>query len=157
MEEHRKKKQQYGISEGAFKRLTSLLDQLEHSIEVLYYLMKNGREKSFVSALISADAIDLGSLIIEQKRNTDILFKIDTEKNLYALLCQGTEVDGGYYFIKRLVDTIQKRGGTNIYCSEIDVQNTEHPIQEIVFRLLNMYQRAKSEKADGKISFHSLN
>jgi recombinational DNA repair protein RecR len=157
MEEHQKRKQQYGITEGSFKRLTTLLDKLEHSIEVLYYLMENGREKSFVSALISADNIDLDALIAEQKRDTDILFEIDKEKNLYALLCQGTEVDGGYYFVKRLIDTIQKRGGENVYCSEIDVQNTNHPIQEIVFRLLNMYSRTKAEKADGKVSFHSLN
>ena len=156
MEENRKRKKQTGISEGAFKRLTALLDKLKHSIEVLYYLMDNGRENSFVVALISADGIDLKAHVQEQKRNTDLLFEIDKDKNLYAVLCQGTEVDGGYYFVKRLVDTIHKRGGSNIYCSEIDVQNTRHSIQEIVFRLLNMYSRAKADKQDGKISFHSL-
>jgi len=156
MEEQRKKKQQYGISEKAFKQLTALLEKLGHSMEVLYYLMENNREKSFVAALISADDIDLETLITRQKRATDILFEINKEKNLYALLCQGTEVDGGYYFVKRLIETIQKEGGKNVYCSEIDVQNTAHPIQEIVFRLLNMYNRVKTEKADGKISFYSL-
>lgn len=137
-------------------QVIALLDKLERGIEVLYYLMDNSKERSFVAALISAEGLDLDQLIRDQKRDTDLLFEVDREKQLYALLCQGTEVDGGYYFVKRLVSTIQEVGGTNVYCSEIDVQNTKHPIQEIVFRLLNMYHRARAENADGKISYHSL-
>jgi hypothetical protein len=156
MQEQRHKHKHSGIKEGAFMKAVSLLDALQRGIEILYYLMENGKESSFVVALISANNIDLKSHIIEQKRQTDILFEIDKEDNQYALLCQGTEVDGGYYFIKRLLETIKEKGGTDIYCSEIDVPNTHHPIQEIIFRLLNMYSRAKAEKADGKISFHSL-
>jgi alanine-alpha-ketoisovalerate/valine-pyruvate aminotransferase len=156
MEEKRQKYVHNGIKEAAFMQVITLLDKLERGIDILYYLMENGKEKSFVVALVSAQNIPLEAHIIEQKRETDLLFEINKERNLYALLCQGTEVDGGYYFIKRLVKTIQEKGGKDVYCSEIDVQNTNHPIQEIVFRLLNMYSRVKAEKADGKISFHSL-
>jgi recombinational DNA repair protein RecR len=118
--------------------------------------MENGKEKSFVVALISAENIQLKEHIIQQKRETDILFEVDKRQNQYAILCQYTEVDGGYYFIKRLVETIQNQGGREVYCSELYVQNTRHPVEEIVFRLLNMYSRVKTDKADGKISFHSL-
>ena len=156
MTNKRKNKQQFGITEKVFKQLTNLLDQLGNSIELLYYLMNINQEKSFVAALISADEIDLEAMIMQQKRKTDILFEIDKKKNLYALLCQDTRLEGGYYFIKRLVETAQKEGGKNVYCSEVDVPNTHHPIHEIIFRLLNMYNRVKSEKADGKISFYSL-
>ncbi len=156
MEEKRKKFVREGIKEAALKQVIALLDKLEQGIGILYYLMENGKGKAFVTALISADNIDLMAHIRHQKRSTDLLFEIDRDQHLYALLCQGTGVDGGYYFIKRLVKTIRERGGKNIYCSEVDVQNTRHPIQEIIFRLLNMYHRAKAEKADGEISFHSL-
>jgi ASC-1-like (ASCH) protein len=156
MEEKRQKHARNGIREVAFKKVIRLLDELERGINILYYLMENGKEKSFVVALISAEDIELKEHIIQQKRDTDLLFEIEKEQNQYALLCQDTELDGGYYFIKRLVKTIQEKGGRDIYCSELNIQSTEHSIEEIVFRLLNMYSRVKAEKADGKINFHSL-
>ncbi len=156
MENKRNKHKTDGIKEGVFQQLLRLLDAIGQGIGVLYYLMESGKGKSFVVALLSADEINLKAEIMEQKRETDLLFEIDKEKNLYALLCQGTEVDGGYYFIRRLVESVQKKGGKNIYCSEVDVRNTDHPVQEIAFRLLNMYGRVKAEKADGEISFYAL-
>jgi hypothetical protein len=157
MEEKRNKHENEGIKDAAFKQLIRLLDELKNGIEILYYLMDSGKGKSFVTALISADGIDLTAEIIEQKRETDLLFEIDHENNLYAILCQSTEVDGGYYFIKRLVESVQKKGGKNVYCSEVNVKNTDHPIQEIAFRLLNMYSRVKAQKSDGEISYYALN
>jgi hypothetical protein len=156
MKEKRAKTKRYGIRERDFKRLILLSDKLKHAIDILYYLMDNNREHSFVAALLSAENIDMQSKIQYEKRQTDLLFEIDKEKNLYALLCQGTEVDGGYYFIQRLVDRIQQGGGTHVYCGEISVENTRHPIDELLIRLLNLYTHAKAEKADGEIKFHAL-
>jgi phosphatidylserine/phosphatidylglycerophosphate/cardiolipin synthase-like enzyme len=156
MKNQRPKTAHQGIPEKDFKRLVTLSDKLRHAIHILYYLMDNNRERSFVAALLSAENIDMVAKITHEKRETDILFEIDPEKNLYALLCQGTEVDGGYYFIRRLVERIQEDGGTDVYCGEISVRNTRHPTDEILFRLLNLYTHAKSEKADGEIKFHAL-
>jgi len=152
----RQRKSDQGLNEKDIKRLIHLLDTLERGIELLYYLLDNNRQKAFVVSLLSADSIDLEAKIRYVKRDTDVLFCVDSSENLYALLSQGTEVDGGYYFMKRIVDTVKEEGATNIYCSEIEISNTHHPIQEIIFRLLNMYQRAKAKKADGEISFHTL-
>ncbi len=143
-----------GIKESDFKKLIKLLDKLQYGIGVLYYLMDHNKKGAFTIALISANNIKLKKHISNNKRSTDILIKID--KNFYALLCQDTEVDGGYYFMQRLVKTIQEAGGKDIYCAEIEIKNTDHKIQEIIFRLLNMYQRTKAKKADGEISFYAL-
>jgi len=155
-ETSRQRKSDQGLHESDIKRLIHLLDTLERGIELLYYLLDNNRQDAFVVSLLSADTIDLESSIRHVKRDTDVLFSVDPSENLYAILSQGTEVDGGYYFMKRLVNTIKEEGASQIYCSEIEVNNTNHPIQEIAFRLLNMYQRAKARDADGEISFHAL-
>ena len=154
--ENERRRKNSGVRESDIKKLIHLLDTIERGIELLYYLLDNKRQKSFVVALLSANNIDLDAHIQHQKRDTDVLFEIDRSENRFAILCQGTEVDGGYYFMQRLVKTIEEKGGTEVYCSEIEVTDTTHPIQEIAFRLLNMYQRVKAQKADGEISFHSL-
>ena len=153
---HKHRKSDYGVKEKHIKQLIHLLDKIERGIELLYYLLDHQRQHAFVVALLSARHPDLKALIQQEKRDTDVLFEIDPDHNLYVLLCQGTSVDGGYYFMNRLVESIQEQGAKDIYCSEIEVPNTNHPVQEIVFRLLNMYQRVKTKKEDGKISFYSL-
>ena len=156
MEERRKKKERNAIEEHHFNRLVRLLERLRNGIELLYYLLDHYHGDAFVVALISAREIDLVDHIQMQKRKTDILYEIDASENLYALLCQGTGVDGGYYFIQRLVQTLQERGGKSIYCSELEISSSRYPIFEIVSRLDKMYQRAREHNADGEISFYAL-
>jgi len=155
-EDHKRKREDCGISEKDMKELISLIEKLGDGIELLYYLIENKRIHSFVAILLSAEGIELEDHIRSQKRSTDLLFEIDKEKDMYALLCQETEVDGGYYFTNRLAKTIKKKGGSNIYISEIEIKNTKHKLHEIIFRLLNMYRRAKANKSDGEISYYSL-
>jgi hypothetical protein len=145
-----------GIKEKDFKKLILLLDKLQHGIGVLYYLMDNGKKGTFTISLISASDIELKKHISDIKRDTDTLIKIDKSSNLYAIISQETEVDGGYYFMQRLINLIKEKNGTDIYCAEIAIKNTEHRAQEIIFRLLNMYQRAKAKKEDGEISYYAL-
>jgi len=152
----KRKNEEHGIEEVGFKRLIKLLGAIEHGVNLMHYLIENNREKAYVLALISAEKVDLPAAIQQQKRKTDILLEVDAEKNLYALLCQGTQVDGGYYFIRRLVDALQETGASNIYCSELEITDARHPVQELAFRLLNMYQHNKKHQLDGEINFRSL-
>jgi len=155
----KRKQQKPGIAENDFDRLVSLTDKLRSGIDLLYYLLDNRKTDAFVAALISAESIDLEKQIRKQKRKTDILYKVyevDASQNLYALLCQGTGVDGGYYFIQRLIEAIRERGGKDVYCSELEINNSRHSISEITLRLLDMYRRARNEKADGEIKYHAL-
>ena len=152
----KRQKEEHGIKEVSFKKLVKLLTAIEHGVNLMHYLIEHNREEAYVIALISAEKIDLPIEIRAQKRDTDILFEVDVEKNLYAILCQGTQVDGGYYFIQRLVTKLQEAGAENIYCSELEVSNTQHPVQELAFRLLNMYQHNQKHRLDGEINFRSL-
>jgi len=152
----KRKHHDHGISEVNFQKLVKLVSAIGHGVDLMHYLIEHGREKAYVIALISAKGVDLKHMIKLQKRSTDILFDVDPEKNLYAILCQGTRVDGGYYFIQRLVRKLQEHDASEIYCSELEISNTQHPVQELAFRLLNMYQHYKREKRNGEINFHSL-
>ncbi len=157
--EEKRKHQKPGIAENDFDRLVALTDKLRSGIDLLYYLLDNRKTDAFVAALISAESVDLEGLIRNQKRKTDILYKVyevDASENLYALLCQGTGVDGGYYFIQRLIKMIREEGGDHIYCSELEINNSHHPIPEITLRLLDMYRRARDEDADGEVKYHAL-
>ena len=155
-ETNKRKNEEHGIKEGNFKRLVQLLTAIEHGVNLMHYLIEHNREEAYVLALISAEEIALDEAIRQEKRNTDILFEVDPDRNLYAILCQGTQVDGGYYFIQRLVGKLQEQGAKEIYCSELEISNAQHPVQELAFRLLNMYQHNKKNRLDGEINFRSL-
>ena len=81
---------------------TKMHDELSNTIDIIYYLMDRGDERSFVIMLMSAENIDVKALLDEQKRDTDILFEIDEASSLYAVICQDTKIDGGYHFAERV-------------------------------------------------------
>ena len=84
-----------------------MLDRLENTIDIIYYLMDNENQQAFVIMLLTANDIDLNALLAKEKRDTDILFEIDKEESLYVMLCQDTKVDGGYRFAERIISKIE--------------------------------------------------
>jgi len=73
-----------------------MLDKLQTTIDIIYYLMEHENEEAFVLMLLTAKDVDLNTLLEKEKRQTDILFEIDKEESLYVMLCQEKKVDGGY-------------------------------------------------------------
>ena len=132
------------------------MEQLEKPLELMYYLMERDYENPFVMILISADDDNIESTLGSQKRNTDLLFKIDDERNLLALICQETKVDGGYRFAERLVRTLVFNKADTIYCTEIEVRSTKYEIKEIIFKAIESYITAIKEEKKGEIIFRSM-
>lgn len=85
-----------------------MLDELSTTIEIVYYLMNRGEERSFVVILITADSCEVKRILQEQKRDTDILFTLDQENDIYAIICQDTKIDGGYHFGERVMHHMKK-------------------------------------------------
>ena len=135
---------------------TKMIDQMANTIDILYYLMDRGEERSFVVMLVSAQNIDLKTLLIKEKRNTDILFDVDEEASLYAIICQDTKIDGGYHFAERMLRSIISNKGEDIYCTELEVRSTSHNIKYVVFKLIETFIKAKQDKKDGEIIFNTL-
>ena len=119
--------------------------------------MNKRDEESFVLILISAKNTDMGTLLENEKRDTDILFEIDKEEAVYLMLCQDTKVDGGYRFAERIIRNIVLDNGSDIYCSELEVRSTTHIIKDVVLKLVESYIKTKQENKSGEIAFRSLN
>jgi len=145
------------FNESEIKLALSVMEKMEKPIELMYYLMEREHEKPFVIMLISAVDIDVESLLNEEKRDTDLLFKIDEERNIYALICQETKVDGGYRFAERLLRTLVLHNAHTIYCTEMEVRSTRYDIKEVIFKAIESYINAHKEQKESEIVFRSLN
>ena len=156
--ERRRRNQKIRFNEEEIKLALALLEKLEKTIEILYYFIKCQEKKSFVIVLLSADkiVIELETLLKKEKRDTDLLFEINKENNLYAVVCQETELDGGYRFAERLIRSIVWGEGSDIYCSELEIGTTNYPIKEVIFKLIETYMNAKQSGREGEIVFYSL-
>ena len=135
----------------------NMIEKLEKTIDVVYYLMEHEGVESFVLMLMKADNIDLNTLLDREKRDTDILFEIDKEKGTNVLLCQDTKVDGGYHFAERVIKNILAAKGTNVYCSELEIRSTRHPTKNVIFKLIETFMRAQAENKTNEIVYKSLN
>ena len=133
------------------------LDKLQTTIDVIYYLMEHENEQSFVLMLVTANDVDLNTLLDKQKRDTDILFEIDKEEPLYVMLCQDTKVDGGYHFAQRVISNIQSENGNDVYCTVVEVKSTHYSPKKIILKLLETFIKSKQMKKSGEIIFRSLN
>ena len=134
-----------------------MIEKLEKTIELVYHLMEHEGVNAFVLILMKAENIDMATLLDYEKRDTDILFEIDKEEQIYVMLCQDTKVDGGYHFAKRIIEHILEQGGTDVYCSEVEVRSTRHKIKNVILKLLEIFIKMKHEKKINEIEYKSLN
>ncbi len=141
------------FNEKEIKLALKMMEKMEKPIELMYYLMEREDEKPFVIILLSAKEIELASLIRTEKRDTDLLFNIDENQNLFALICQETKVDGGYRFAERLLRTVVLDNGHSVYCTEMEIRSTKYDIKEVIFKAIENYISAKKEN---EIVFRSL-
>jgi recombinational DNA repair protein RecR len=133
-----------------------MLDKLTSTIEIVYYLLDRGDERAFVMMLLSAKDVDMNTVLKEQKRDTDILFEIDREASIYAIVCQDTKIDGGYHFAERVLQSLISHKAEEIYCTELEIKTTTYDIKYIIFKLVENYIKIKADKREGEIVFKTL-
>lgn len=142
--------------ESDIKLAVKMIDELSTPMEVLYYLLDHRRINSFVFILVSANDIDTYKVLQKQKRNTDLLFKIDEGESLYALLCQETKVDGGYMFAERIIRSLAQDKASSIYCTVLEVRTNRYQIKDIIFKGLESYLNTRDEKNEGQVVIKTL-
>ena len=135
----------------------TLMEKLKNAIDIVYYLIDHHDEDEFVLLLMNAQNIELGILLEEAKRDSDILFEIDKEKSIYAMLCQDTKVDGGYRFAERVINDIVSKDGTDIYCAELEVRSTNYKLRDVMLKLVETFIKTQKEGKSGEIVYKSLN
>ena len=133
-----------------------MLDALSTTIEIVYYLMNRGEERSFVLMLVTAEKADVGKILNRQKRDTDILFELDKEESIYVVVCQDTKIDGAYRFGERVMRYLKKNEAQDPYCIELEVRNTTFEIKYIIFKLIETYLESKKEEKSGEIVYKTI-
>ena len=139
--------------EDEIKLAKIMMDQVRSTLEFLYYLMDHRKNLFVTIILLSADNVKLESLLQKSKRQTDILLEIDKANNLYMLLCQSTDHDGGEQFGEILMSNVRMHGGSTSYCVETEVKTTSYTIQEVVFTMVEKYIDIKRYKEFDKVFF----
>jgi hypothetical protein len=135
----------------------TLMEKVKNAVDIVYYLMDQQDEETFVLMLMKAENIDLNTLLEKEKREPDILFEIDKENSVYAILCQDTKIDGGYRFAERLINKITDNGGSDVYVAELEVRSTSYQLRNIILKLVETFIKAQREGRSGEIIYKSLN
>lgn len=154
--EYENRKNSLRFSGNEIQLAVKMLDILQTTIDIMYYLMEHEDEQTFVLLLVTAKELDLGTLLDNEKRDTDILFEIDKEDALYVMLCQDTKVDGGYHFAERIIQNIQANNGSDIYCTELEIRATHYTPKQVILKLLETFLKSKQSNQSGEIVFRSL-
>jgi len=144
------------FNESKIKLILDVMENMEKPLELMYYFLEKDPRKIFVMMLISANDVNVEEVLIKEKRDTDILFGIEEGRNIFALVCQETKVDGGYRFAERILRTLKKQEAKDIYCVEIEVRNTRYSGKDVIIKSVEKYIMAENEKREGEIHFHSL-
>jgi len=152
----RRNKNDLSFPEDEIKLAQKMMDRLRSTLEFLYYLMDRKEELSFTMILFSSDDLKLENLIDKWKRQTDILYEIDKVNNIYVLLCQSTDIDGGEQFAEILMSNVRMHGGKSSYCVQTEVTTTSYTIQEIIFSMVEKYIDIRREKEFNKVFFTKL-
>jgi hypothetical protein len=139
--------------EDEVKLAKTMMDKLRTTVEFLYYLMDHRGKMSFTMIMISADDLKLEHLLQKWKRKTDVLIEIDNINNVYVIICQSTDKEGGQKFAEILMSNINMHGGTVTYCVEAELTSTEHSIQEVIFNMVEKYIYIKQEQKSNEVFF----
>jgi hypothetical protein len=152
----RRNKNDLSFPEDEIKLAQRMMDKLRSTLEFLYYLMDRKEELSFTMILFSSDDLKLENLIEKWKRQTDILYEVDKQNNIYVILCQSTDMDGGEQFAEILMSNVRLHGGKSSYCVEAEINTTMYTIQEIIFTMVEKYIDIRREKEFNKVFFTRL-
>jgi len=142
--------------EHAMKLGIRLYKEGEIPLELLYHLMKNQRLKSFSAIMLQSGMEGFDTFLQTHKRSTDLFHVIDREENIYALLCQETQVDGGFYFIKRLAKLAEDQGEKEIRAAIIGVESTNYSVKDLIFIILDTFVRTGNPESSEKIIFRTI-
>ncbi|MEA3455822.1 MAG: hypothetical protein U9R26_04895 [Campylobacterota bacterium] len=126
-----------------------MMDSLEKVTNMMSYFLDKQHIK-FTYILICADDENFESFLRKEKRDTDLLIPIDKKQTLYAIVCQETDIEGGYRFAERIIRLLDISDHREcLHCSVLTVSSTRYSVQQIIFRLLESYLAlAKRDAAD---------
>ncbi len=122
--------------------------------------MKNKLINNFSVIIVNSKMKNFGILLKEHKRITDIFIEINKSRNIYILVGEKTEIDGSYYFIKRLPKESNSgkylKTNEHVICTlVISVKSVKFNTEDIVVRLIDIFHKFKNNELKGNIVYKS--
>ncbi len=139
--------------EDEVKLAKTMMDELRTTMEFFQYLMNNKGKSSLTMILLSADDIKLDHLLPKWKRKTDILFELDKINNVYVIICQSTDNEGGKQFAEILMSNIRLYSESDIYCVVSESKTLTCSTQEIIFKMVEKYINTKEAQKANEVFF----
>ncbi len=158
MPEKDRRKHRSGIylNEEDIALALKMASKIEDSLELLLYLMRRNNHSSLVLMLLSAESRGMYDALVTQKRDTDLVVEIDSEKNVYAVFCQDTKVDEGYHFAQRLQRHFGESGIEGVHIVEVEMNSSNYNTKEITFKLIELYFKSKQQENEGQIGYYTF-
>ncbi|PHS39167.1 MAG: hypothetical protein COB07_06945 [Sulfurovum sp.] len=142
--------------EDEVKLVKTMMDKMGTTLEFFYYLMNNKRESATMMILLSADDVNLEHLLPKWKRNTDVLFELDKERNVYVIICQSTDSEGVKQFAEILIANIRLHSAHDIYCVVSESKTASSSAQEVIFKMVEKYIKIKDAGKANRVFFTDL-
>lgn len=154
--EKRKNNSDLAFPENEVKLAKVMMAELKTTMEFFHYLMNHRGESSLTMILLSADDLKLDNLLPKWKRQSDVLFELDKTNNVYVIICQSTDSDGGRQFAEILISNIRMHSNSNIYCVVSEPKAMKSSIQDVIFDMVEKYILIKEEQQANKVFFTSV-
>jgi hypothetical protein len=156
---HHNKRGHIAYTEDELMLGIEMMEKLSKITDMLLYFLDR-RNIKFTYMLMQVDDEKFEPFLGEQKRATDILVPINKERGIYAIVCQETDVEGGYHFAQRIIRLLEvDREKKCLSCNVLTVSTTHYDTQRIILRLLERYLDYKQKNAEAspcKIDFFAL-
>jgi hypothetical protein len=136
----------------------TMMEKLEKLTDMMRYFLEHKNIK-FTYLMMHVEDPDFESFINKQKRATDVLVPIEPEKGLYVIVCQETNIEGGYRFAERIIRELEViREKRCISCNVLTVSTAHYTTQQVILYLLERYvdEGQKTAKSANRIDFHSI-
>lgn len=136
-----------------------MIESLEKVTDLMLYFLDREHVK-FTYILMQSESDDLDSFLRQYKRNTDLLLSIEGDRMMSVLICQETDVEGGYRFAERLIRKLNiDHEKQSICCDVMTVSTTRYTSKQVIYRLFETYvksMRKDNKEKSGEIEFSTL-
>ena len=133
-----------------------MMEKLEKITDIMLYFLDRESLK-FTYIFIQVNDEKFEEFLHNTKRNTDVLIPVSKEDMIYAIVCQETDIEGGYRFAERIIRLVEVEEGKEVLlCNGMTVSATHFSTQQIILRLLEKYLKHKNEYSENPKMKHLI-
>jgi len=137
-----------------------IMRELKDVTDLLLHL-KEHKNLKFSYILLHSTKDNFMDFIKEQKRDTDLAFHLSERESLYCLVCQETDVEGGYRFAERIMKSfnLDIDNSLDFYASVLFVDTNKYDAKNILFKLIDAFSESRRQDPKwrkGQITYKTI-